>query len=141
MNTLETCTELERRGELPPGEGVKPMNLVSHIVPSGSSTIAFADASMVFCALQIVLTDGAPTDSPDSVLVRIARRVSCDGDNPVVRHFTDLGSAFSNSWTKEITLLAKLGSSSCKLGTKKEVSRNLGCNDLRDNFALLIKNF
>jgi hypothetical protein len=29
MDTLETCTDLERRGELPPGEGVKPMNLVS----------------------------------------------------------------------------------------------------------------
>ena len=29
MDTLDTCTDLERRGQLPPGEGVKPINLVN----------------------------------------------------------------------------------------------------------------
>lgn len=123
MNTLETCTDLERRGELPPGEGVKPMNLASQILPRGSSSIAFADTSLSFHLLQIVITDGAPTDDPASVLVRIARRVSRQDKGSIVNHFADRIFTCSHSWTKAITHLASSGLSFYRLETKMGVSR------------------
>jgi len=123
MNTLETCTDLERRGELPPGEGVKPMNLASQILPSGNSPIAFAETFISFHLLQIVITDGAPTDDPASVLVRIARRVSREDKDSIVKDFADRIFTCSCSWTKAITHLASSGLSSYRLETKMEVSR------------------